>query len=109
MQELLQRQHQITNYLESQTKADEIFYATVKSMLELCSHAYEIFESSSMDKKRKLLSFLVSNITIKDGKAHYCLQSPFHELVKLAENDKWWAVEDSNFRPLRCQRSALTN
>ena len=106
MQELLQRQHEITNYLESQTKADEVFYVTVKSMLELCSHAYEIFESSSIDKKRKLLSFLVSNITMKDGKVQYTLKNPFHELVELAKNEEWWAVENSNLRPLRCQSNS---
>ena len=27
----------------------------------------------------------------------------------LGKNEEWWAVEDSNFRPLRCQRNALTN
>lgn len=92
MQALIQRQHEITNYLASQTKADEVFYVTVKSILDLCSHAYEIFESSSIDKKRKLLSFLVSNITVKAGKVDFALQKPFNELVKLAQND---AVEDS--------------
>jgi site-specific DNA recombinase len=109
MQELLQRQHEITHYLESQTKADEVFYITVKSMLELCSKAYEIFESSSMDKKRKLMSFLLSNITINSSSVCYSLKEPFNSLTNIAENSKWWAVEDSNFRPLRCQRSALTN
>ncbi|PIR37097.1 MAG: hypothetical protein COV35_10890 [Alphaproteobacteria bacterium CG11_big_fil_rev_8_21_14_0_20_39_49] len=108
MQELLQRQHEITNYLESQTKADEVFYVTVKSILDLCSHAYEIFESSSIDKKRKLLSYLVSNITVKAGKIDYTLQKPFNELVKIAENDKWWAVENSNLRPPRCQGNRKT-
>ena len=109
MQALIERQHEITNYLESQTKADEVFYVTVKSILDLCSHAYEIFENSSIEQKRKLLSYLVSNISVKAGKVQYSLQKPFNELVKIAENDKWWAVENSNLRPLRCQRSALTN
>ena len=109
MQELPQRQHDITNYLESQTKADEVFYVTVKSMLEICSMAYEIFESSSMDKKRKLMSFLLSNITIKFASVCYSLKEPFSSLSNLDENVKWWAVEDSNFRPLPCQGSTLTN
>lgn len=94
MQELLQRQHEIANYLETQIKADEVFYITVKSMLELCSKAYEIFESSSMDKKRKLMSFLLSNITIKDASVCYSLKEPFNSLTNLDENSKWWAVVD---------------
>jgi len=84
MQDLLQRQHEITNYLESQAKADEVFYVTVKSMLELCSHAYEIFESS--------------NITMKDGKARYSLQSPFHELVELTKNEEWWRGHNKHWK-----------
>ena len=109
MQALIERQHEITNYLESRTKAYDVFYVTVKSILDLCSHAYEIFENSSIEQKRKLLSYLVSNITVKAGKIGYTLQKPFNEPVEIAKNDKWWAVEDSNFRPPRCQRGALTN
>ena len=90
MQELVQRQHEITHYLETQTSADEVFYITVKSMLELCSKAYEVFQSSNMDKKRKLLSFLVLNIQIKSGKAQFTLKEPFSMFANLDENAKWW-------------------
>mgnify|MGYP001263619626 CR=1 FL=1 len=108
MKELHQRQHEITSIIEGHAEVDKAFQVTLKSLLSLCSNAYEIFESSSIDKKRKLLSYLVSNITVKAGKLDYTLQNPFRELVKIAENEKWWAVENSNLRPLRCQRSALT-
>jgi hypothetical protein len=75
MQELLERQHEITNYLESQNKADETFYITVKSMLDLCSKAYEVFESSNIDKKRQLLGFLLSNLQIKDVSVCFALKN----------------------------------
>ena len=50
MQELIQRKHELTNYPESQTKADEVFCVTVKSMLELCSHTmyFKIYHCKSI-------------------------------------------------------------
>jgi hypothetical protein len=45
---------QIKNYL----KADETFQVTVKAVLSLASKAYEIFESSNIEQKRKLFWFI---------------------------------------------------
>ena len=45
----------------------------------------------------------------KRPQASNILRSPFDMFVNLDKNDEWWAIVDSNHRPLRCQRNALTN
>lgn len=109
MQECLQRQHELVSQLEGQTKADENYYVTVSYLLELVSRAYDLFMSSDVEQKRRLMSFLFTNLKMEGSKLSYSLKTPFHLLPNLANRQEWWVIENSNLRPLRCQRSTLTN
>ena len=96
MQELQQRQYEITNKIEGQVEDDKAFQITLKALLELCSKSYEIFTSSNIDQKRKLMSFVLANLHVKDGSLCYSLKKPFDGLINIAQNDKWCTREDSN-------------
>jgi hypothetical protein len=89
MQELQQRQYEISNKIEGQVEDDKVFQITLKSLLALCSNSYDIFESSQVDQKRKLMSFLLANLQVKDGIVCYSLRKPFDELVNIAKNECW--------------------
>jgi site-specific DNA recombinase len=89
VQEFLQRQHEITNFLSSQVEADKAFQITLKALLELCSNSYEIFNSSQIDQKRKLMSFVLANLNVKGGILCYTLRKPFDGLVNIAKNEEW--------------------
>ncbi len=99
MKELQDRQHEISIHIEGQVETDRAFQITLKSLLSLCSSSYEIFKSSNIDQKRKLMNFVLSNLQIKDGSLCYSLRKPFDELQNVAENEEWRARQDSNLRP----------
>lgn len=109
MQEYLERKQELLADMEDANNADENYYESISALLGLVSKSSELFESSNTPQKRRLLSFLFANLEMDGSKLSYTLKTPFHLLVNLADCQEWWAVEDSNFRPLRCQRSALTN
>ena len=67
------------------------------------SNMCSVILKKSRSKKRKITDYR-HNL----GVEFLCLIIRLFLHEKLMKN-KWWAVEDSNFRPLRCQRSALTN
>ncbi len=96
VQEFLQRQHEITNLLSSQVEADKAFQITLKALLELCSNSYELFASSHIEQKRKLIGFVLANLQVKDGSICYSLKKPFDGLVNIAKNKEWCARLDSN-------------
>jgi len=57
-QELKNRQYQINEQVKNYLKADGTFQVTVKTVLSLASKAYEIFESSNIEQKRKLINYV---------------------------------------------------
>ncbi|MDA0782714.1 MAG: recombinase family protein [Rickettsiales bacterium] len=89
MQELQQRQHEISNKIDGHVEDDKVFQITLKSLLALCSNSYEVFESSQIEQKRKLMSFVLANLQIKDGILCYSLRKPFDELLNIAKNKEW--------------------
>jgi hypothetical protein len=78
-------------------------------LLELAKNAYRLYEKQSPRQQRKLLNFLLSNSSLKDGKLDYTYRKPFDWIVNSTQNEKWWAICDSNTGPHPYQGCALTN
>jgi site-specific DNA recombinase len=87
--ELKDRQRELNSYMTLHTDADEDFAISVSTLLELCSQAYETFQSSEVEQKRQLLKFLFTNLQIKGGKLQYALNRPFDLMPILADTLKW--------------------
>lgn len=83
---------QITNY----DKADEQFAITLGLLLDLASNAYELFKSSNLDQKRRLLSIVFSNFSLKGKKLEFSITKPFDAMVKWAQGPDWLGNLDSN-------------
>lgn len=97
----------LTSEMKLLNDADENFYTSISVLISLISRASELFESSDVEQKRKLLSFLFSNLQINGSKLEYAFKKPFDLIAKLPNCTEWWAVLGSNQRPLRCQGEAL--
>ncbi len=97
--ELKEKQRDILERLKAHTNADETFYLTLSSLLELTSRAYELFERSDTAKKRKLISLVLTNLRMNGLKLEYSLRVPFNELAKLPDCKVWRDREESNLRP----------
>jgi len=87
--ELKNRQYQINEQLKSYLKADENFKITVNTVLSIASKAYELFESSNIVQKRKLISFVFSNLELKGATLQYSLKKPFDLMVNCSTYREW--------------------
>ena len=63
--ELKQKQYELDERLKRITKADESYSITLITLLNLCSRAPELFESSKVEQKRQLINFLLSNLKLE--------------------------------------------
>jgi len=86
--ELKQRQYELNRQLELHTKADEAFNVTVSSLMGLASRAYELFESSKVDQKRQLMSFVLSNLRLKGKNLEFSMRKPFDAFMNLKDQNK---------------------
>ena len=107
--QLIANREKITLEIESYSKADDNFSKAMISLVELASRALHTFKGSTTEDKRKLINLVFANLKLTGQKLDFALRPPFDVFVKSLKTREWWAVEDSNFRPLRCQRNALTN
>ena len=80
-QQLKNKQFDINERIKSYLKADESFKITVNTILSIASKAYEIFESSNIEQKRKLINYVFSNIRLNGLSIEYDLRKPFDMMV----------------------------
>jgi len=55
----------LLDQLKDHSKGDEAFLINSSYLLELANRAFELFESSQTDKKRKLINFVFVNLEAK--------------------------------------------
>ena len=97
--ELKQRQYELTDRLKRITEADESYSITLISLLNICSKAPELFESSKVEQKRQLINFLLSNLELRGKILEFELKKPFDVLVNLQNcknRSEWLGRQDSN-------------
>jgi len=93
--ELKQRQYELADRLKRVTEADESYSITLITLLNLCSRAPELFESSKVEQKRQLINFLLSNLKLRDKNLEFTLKKPFDVLVNLDYRSNWLATVDN--------------
>lgn len=85
MHEYKERQQELLDEMQQHNVADESYYITVNTVLNLAQKAYEIFESSELQEKRQLLNFLLQNCTLDGKTLHYELKKPFDLIAVSAQ------------------------
>jgi len=81
--ELRQRQYELNDKLKRIIVADENYSNTLINLLNICSRAPELFESSKVEQKRQLINFLLSNLKLRGKNLEFELKKPFDALVNL--------------------------
>ena len=79
------------NYL----KADQNFKITVNTVLSIASKAYELFESSNIEQKRKLINYVFSNLELEGATLRYSLKKPFDLMVDCTTYNDWLGLVDT--------------
>ncbi|GAJ02339.1 unnamed protein product, partial [marine sediment metagenome] len=90
--ELKQRQYELNDKLKRIIEADENYSITLISLLNICSKAPELFESSKVEQKRQLINFLLSNLKLRGKKLEFKLRKPFDVLVNLDYRSNWLGI-----------------
>ncbi len=98
-QQLIQKREDIVREIESHDYADDKFSECLVNLVELASGALETFKGSNIEKKRKLLNLVFSNLELNSCKLDYTLRPPFDAFVKCTKIEEWLPGPDSNQRP----------
>jgi site-specific DNA recombinase len=100
--------------IEQHQTADQSYLEEGVRLLELAQNARRLFEMQEAREKRRLLNFVVSNSSWKDGKLEVTLRQPFDLLAETAaraertgaaeraisvKSEIWLPGPDSNQRP----------
>jgi site-specific DNA recombinase len=88
---------------------DSDFRESFITLLQVVSKAASLFKSSKVERKRKILSLVFSNIWLDGKNVRYELNKPFDKLANLGGCKEWWAIRDSNTGPHPYQGCALAN
>lgn len=97
--ELKNKQFKNNEIMKNYLKADKNFKLTVNTVLSLASKAFELFESSNIEQKRKLINFVFSNLELEGETLRYSLKKPFDMIVDCTTYNDWLRRRDSNPRP----------
>lgn len=84
LKELKLRQHDIDKQLQDHTQADENYYITASTVLNLAKGALELFESSEVPQKREILNYLLQNCTATGKNLDFTIRSPFNEILSIS-------------------------
>jgi len=76
------------------TGADESFYLTANTVLNLAKKAYEIFQISEVEEKRQLLNFLLQNPQLKGEKLIFTLKKPFDTILQVSKRSNLLRLMD---------------
>lgn len=78
--------------LSEHYKGDSDFKNSVSALFSLSSKAYELFNSSNIEQKRKLIGFVFSNLKLNGSKLEYSLNKPFDALANFNNHTEWLAL-----------------
>ena len=97
--EFREKQEQIKIKLSNLETADETYYQTVTSLLQLANKAPELFRRSEMHQKRELLQLTLQNLVLAGNSLEFNLLKPFDLLLDLSKTGLWLRRPDSNRQP----------
>jgi site-specific DNA recombinase len=79
-------QDQLMRAIESHQAAEQTYLEEGIRLLELGRHAHELFQKQEPREKRRLLDFVLSNCTWKDGELQATFRQPFDLIIKSTRN-----------------------
>jgi site-specific DNA recombinase len=88
LKEYKEKQSEINSEMQKHNVADENYYITVNTVLNLAQQAYKIFQSSEVQEKRQLLGFLLQNAQLQDKQFAFDLKKPFDSIAETAKKQK---------------------
>lgn len=92
--QIRQQQIKLEQNIENARTGDDGFKETMLNLLNIAANAYEIFQSSPIEQKRKLINFVFANLELKGTTLCYSLKTPFDMMGNLTTCQEWLAFID---------------
>lgn len=86
---LKERLEEIHLKLKDNENGDDNFKDTLINLVELASKAHELFQSSTVEQKRRLVNFMFANLSLKGATLCYDLKKPFDQFIKCTNEGEW--------------------
>lgn len=96
--ELEVERHNIDVKLQSLSNADDSFNETIGIIFELASKAHELFKSSEIEEKGRIITILFPNLKMDGKNLVFELRKPFDMFVNCEDHPDWLGWMDSNHR-----------
>jgi len=80
--------------------ADNEYYSTANAILSIAHEAEDLFKSSEVEEKRKLINLVLQNLKIDGLNLVYEYARPFNILAQSVNCNEWQGMRDSNSRRL---------
>ena len=100
---------EIENRLEKIKQPKVSIDEAIDNILNFSENSYNIFKSVKTDEKRKILNLIFSNFILDGKNVEISMRKTYNLLSETRGCIEWWAQMDSNQRPDRYERPALTN
>ena len=100
MTDLQAERHNIEVRLQRLTNADDSFNKSLGTIFALASKAHDLFKSSELEEKRRIITILFPNLSMNAGKLVYVTRKPFDMFLNSPSRPKWLLGSDSNQRPI---------
>ena len=96
LEELAEREEELNAEFSQLTSNDTSFMVTASYLLEIAKEAPRLFRSSKPALQRKLLKFVLSNLTIKGNKIDFNLKTPFDTIAECSKTSNWLLFQGTN-------------
>jgi site-specific DNA recombinase len=75
--------------LERLSNADEGFNQNISTIFEATSKSHELFKSSDIEEKRRIISLLFPNLSMDAEKLVFVVRKPFDMFLNLTDRQEW--------------------
>ena len=99
--EYTEKQAKLMTEISKHDKANNQYYITANTILNLAKRAREIFENSEVPEQRQFLNYLLQNCQLKDKNLIYKLKTPYDTVLSASKCSNLLPGSDSNRRPTR--------
>jgi site-specific DNA recombinase len=70
------------------------------TIFELASKAHDLFKSSELEEKRRIIALVFPNLEMNAAKLVFTLRKPFDMMMNVSHRKEWLPGKDSNLRPI---------
>ena len=82
-------QENVKTRIDRVDTADDTYMITMEYLIDLASRAADVFKSSGIEQKRKIINCVFSNLEVEDKNVVFSMRKPFDKLMGLASCQVW--------------------